>query len=243
MFAREGTPRRVLDKVFFHAPMKGSEPERCKVTARNGSGLASLEPMEISAVPPFAHLNPRLLVLRGVLSVAFAVLMFAWPGPGLLAIALLFGAYAFVDGVSAIATGVRRGRRGWVLPVLEGIAGIAAGVITALWPSITILVLSIFMGAWALTTGVLELVAAVSLADVMGRPVRGPRVLLAIAGALSIALGILIFARPAAGPIALLTFVGTYCFLFGIVLIALGARLSRAKRVEEPGEERPLKAA
>src|SRR4051812_19211382 len=87
-------------------------------------------------------LNPRWLILRGVLSILFGVLAFAWPGPGLLAIALLFGAYALVDGVCAIGTAFERGRKGWALPALEGAAGIAAGILTVIWPAITVLVLS-----------------------------------------------------------------------------------------------------
>src|SRR4051794_19861430 len=83
------------------------------------------------------------LVLRGVAAVLFGLAAIFWPGITLLSLVLLFGAFAFIDGVLAIAaaiTGASRQTRWWVL-VLEGIAGIAAAVAAAVWPGITALAL------------------------------------------------------------------------------------------------------
>jgi uncharacterized membrane protein HdeD (DUF308 family) len=48
-----------------------------------------------------------MLILAGLLWVAFGVLLLAWPGPGAVTLALLFGIFAIVYGVSHIATGIR----------------------------------------------------------------------------------------------------------------------------------------
>ena len=72
------------------------------------------------------------LVLRGVLDVLFGIAAFAWPGITLAALALLYGAFALVDGCFAIAAalvGRPRGMPWWAL-LVEGMLGIAVGVIT-----------------------------------------------------------------------------------------------------------------
>src|SRR4051794_25680509 len=88
--------------------------------------------METALLRSRYTLNPNSLILRGTLSIAFGFLAFIWPGPGLLAIAFLYGAYAFMDGTLAIATGIRQGRRGesWALPIFEGVLGVGAGIVT-----------------------------------------------------------------------------------------------------------------
>src|SRR3954467_14164646 len=80
------------------------------------------------------------IVLRGIAGILFGIITFLSPGISLAALVLLFGAYAFADGVLAIVTAVRRrGADRWWLLLLEGLAGIAAGIVTLLWPGITVI--------------------------------------------------------------------------------------------------------
>src|SRR5215216_2831266 len=105
------------------------------------------------------------LVLRGVFAVLFGLAAFFWPAITLAALVLLFGAYALADGLFAVVaaiTGADRQTRWWAL-LLEGIAGILAATATVLWPGLTALALLYLIAAWAILTGVLEIVAAVRL--------------------------------------------------------------------------------
>ncbi len=47
--------------------------------------------------------NWWLILLRGICAIAFGVLTFIWPGVTLVTLVLLYGAFALVDGVLALA--------------------------------------------------------------------------------------------------------------------------------------------
>lgn len=55
-----------------------------------------------------------LFIATGLISIAFGVLLFVWPGPGAVTLALLFGIFAIIYGVSHIVTGIRLHRTRWV---------------------------------------------------------------------------------------------------------------------------------
>jgi len=95
----------------------------------------------------------------------FGLAVLVWPGATLTALVLLFGAYVLVDGLLAlIVSQLDRHEfdHGWVL-LFKGLAGIAIGVLTYLWPSVTAQSLVYLIAAWAILTGALEVVAAVDL--------------------------------------------------------------------------------
>jgi uncharacterized membrane protein HdeD (DUF308 family) len=181
------------------------------------------------------------VVLRGVAAVLFGVLALIWPDVTMIVLVALFGAYALVDGIITLGTAIfggrERGRRGWL--AVEGVAGILAGVITFAWPEVSALALLWIIAAWALVTGVLEIVAAVRLR----REIEGEW-LLAISGALSVAFGVMLVVWPAAGALAVVTLIGIYAIVFGVVLVGLGLRL-RLRRLHHdamPGVHRPVSA-
>jgi uncharacterized membrane protein HdeD (DUF308 family) len=156
--------------------------------------------------------------LAGIL---FGIITFFAPGISLAALVLLFGAYALVDGVLAIVSAVRRrGADRWWLLLLEGLVGIAAGVLTFLWPAITAIALLYVIAAWALVTGAFEIAAAIRL-----RKAITGEWLLALSGIFSIALGVLLVLYPGPGALAVTIWIGAYAFVFGALLFALGLRL------------------
>lgn len=162
------------------------------------------------------------LVLRGLAAIAFGVLAFVWPQITLTALVFLWGAYALVDGAFAIAAGVKshgENKRWWVL-LLEGILGVAAGLVAFLVPGITALVLLILIAAWAMVTGAFEIAAAIQLR----KYIKGEW-LLALAGVASVLFGLALLSNPAAGALALVWLIGAYSIVFGVLLIVLGVRL------------------
>ena len=162
------------------------------------------------------------LALRGVLAIIFGLLVFAWPGISLWVLVLFFGANALIDGVLAIVAAVRgsaSGARWWGM-LLQGILGIATGIITFLWPGLTTLVLLYFIAAWAIVIGVFEIVAAIRLR----KEIQGEW-LLALRGALAIVFGVILFANPGAGALALVWLIGAFSIALGVVNLILAFRL------------------
>lgn len=162
------------------------------------------------------------LVLRGLAAIAFGVLAFVWPQITLTALVFLWGAYALVDGAFAIPAGVKshgENKRWWVL-LLEGILGVAAGLVAFLVPGITALALLILIAAWAMVTGAFEIAAAIQLR----KYIKGEW-LLALAGVASVLFALALLFNPAAGALALVWLIGAYSIVFGVLLIVLGVRL------------------
>ncbi len=180
--------------------------------------------------------NWWLVVLRGVAGILFGILTFLMPRLSLIALVLLFGAYAFVDGILAIGSALRRREAGmqWWMMLLEGVAGVAAGVVTAIWPGITALALLYLIAIWALLTGVLELMAAVRL-----RRVISGEWLLVLSGIASLVLGVLLLLFPRAGALAVVLWIGAYALVFGILLVALGMRLRAWGRGRRSAQHAP----
>jgi uncharacterized membrane protein HdeD (DUF308 family) len=166
--------------------------------------------------------NWWLVALRGTLAVILGAAAFMWPGITLEVLVLLFGAYAFADGVLVLSFGLMAAEQHeqWWPLVLGGIVGIALGVLAFARPGAVALALVYVVGAWAIVTGLLEIVAAIRLRDVIST-----EWLMGSSGALSVLFGIVFLFQPGAGALALVYLFGFYAILAGIPQISLGFRL------------------
>jgi uncharacterized membrane protein HdeD (DUF308 family) len=171
-------------------------------------------------------------VLRGLFAILFGLLALFWPGMTLIALVILYGIYALADGVLALIEGFHRDVRRAPL-VLEGILGIAAGVIAFVWPGITAFALLYIIAAWALVTGIMEVIGAFR--------VKEHGVWLGLSGVASVAFGVLLFAFPSSGALAVVTIIGIYGVVFGALLLGVGLkmRLSLERRVMRPTTPQP----
>ena len=172
------------------------------------------------------------IALRGLCAVAFGIITFIWPGLSLAALVLLYGVYALFDGGFAVASAwtsrLEPSGRRWPM-LARGLFGLGAGVVALFWPAITALALLYVIAAWALVGGVLEVVAAIRLRDV----IQGEWAL-ALSGVLSFLLGLSLFLFPAAGALALVLWVGAGAIAIGLALCILAFRL-RSWRSQHAG--------
>lgn len=175
----------------------------------------------------------RGLIARGVVGIAFAVVLLVWPEITLHALVLVFGAYSVIDGAVALYAAATPGptaRRWWL--IVHGLAGIAVGVATLLWTGLTALTLLYLIGAWAIALGTIEIGEAVA-----APLAAADRVTLGLDGLLRIAFGVIMWWRPGAGALALITLVAAFALVTGAALIAVAiqVRLRRHERRTAPG--------
>ncbi len=171
-------------------------------------------------------LNWWLLALRGLVAVLFGVLAFIWPGVTLLTLVWLFGAFALVNGLLSLVLAAKapKGYPRLGSLILGGLLGILAGLLAFVMPGITALGLLILIAAWALVTGILEIIAAIRL-----RKIITNEWLLILAGIASVAFGVILLLRPAAGALALIWWIGAWALIFGILMIVLAFRMRNWK--------------
>ena len=166
----------------------------------------------------------KAMALRGAVAIAFAVLILVWPSIGLTALIALFGAYALVSGIATIvgasSVPLPRNRRAWL--VIDGLLGVAVGIVVFVWPGLSALGLLYAIAAWAIVLGSFELVLSFSL------PSSGRRsLLLGLSVLLSIAFGVIMFAKPGAGAIALLALIAAFALVSGVTQVVLAFELRR----------------
>ena len=162
------------------------------------------------------------IVLRGVLAIAFGLGALAWPGLTLEVLVIFFGTFAFVTGVFLLVAGIagRRDHEEWWLLALEGALGIAVGVLTYRAPGLTAVVLVLYIAAWALVSGAFQIAAAIRLR----KEIEG-EFWLGLGGVLSIVFGLILMVSPGTGALALVWLIGTWAIAFGAVAILLGFKL------------------
>src|SRR5258708_441822 len=155
---------------------------------------------------PIMQRNWWLMALRGLFAVIFGLIALLAPGIALLAF------------ISALQERELLYRWGWIL--FEGILSILGGIIAFANPALTVLALLYFIAAWAIVTGIMEIVAAFAIREFVSR-----EWVLALAGIVSVAFGVLLFFFPGAGILSILWLVGIYGIVFGLLFIVRAFQL------------------
>ncbi|MEN5147007.1 HdeD family acid-resistance protein [Brevundimonas diminuta] len=169
------------------------------------------------------HRSWWLLLLRGVAAVAFGVLTFIWPQISLLTLIMVYGIYAFGDGILALVAAIRGGGmvpRWWL--ALAGVISILTAIVVFAWPDLTALVLVYMIGFWSILRGALEIIGAIRLRNEISNEWS-----LGAAGLLSVIFGLILVFMPGAGAIGLLWLIATWAVLFGLLLIWVAFRLKK----------------
>lgn len=168
--------------------------------------------------------NWRALALRGALAITFGIVALVLPRETLLILAFLFGVYALTDGLLALVQGIHQRQRDecWRTVALEGTVGIVVGLLTFIHPVTTTFDLSLWIGRWAVITGLLEIVAAIQL-----RRVIASEQLMLLTGILSFVFGVQMIVFPRMENLSVAWLIGGYAITVGILFTMLACRLHK----------------
>ncbi|MGH1564437.1 HdeD family acid-resistance protein [Mumia sp. DW29H23] len=153
-----------------------------------------------------------IVVVRGVLAIGLGIVALVWPDVTARVVIVLFGIWALADGIIALVSIVTGGGRAWGWLLLEGVLGIAAGIIAFRAPVTVALALVLVVAFWSIMIGVLEISGSLQVRQVPG---SGWGWLLA-SGVISILFGILLFAWPDIGFKTLIVLIGIYALAIGV---------------------------
>jgi uncharacterized membrane protein HdeD (DUF308 family) len=103
--------------------------------------------------------------------------------------------------------------------LLLALISVAAGVAALAWPGITALALAIWIGVWALVTGLGEVAMAFGAGETVGQ-----RAMWSLGGLVSIALAVVLFLQPDIGASALAVVFGLFSIVDGSNALVLAAR-------------------
>lgn len=174
------------------------------------------------------------VLLRGILAIIFGIIALIAPAAALTGIVLVFGAYAFVDGIFEIVQAVRTrstdSHWGWLL--FQGIVSVLAGLAALILPGVAAFAGGLFtlwlIVVYALVHGVLGIVSVAGLDRSSG---KGWAILSAIISIVfAILLGVMVIVSPAASVLSLIWVVGIYAVALGIALIVAAFRVRRLVR-------------
>ena len=166
------------------------------------------------------------ILLRGVASIAFGAMAFLWPGLTIVVLVIMWGAWAFVDGITSLITAWKArdgGKPTWPL-VLIGVLGVGAGLITFFAPGVAAVTLLVFIAWWAIITGVFEIVHAIRV-----RKGIDNEWMLILSGVLSVVVGAYMLSSPAGGALAIVWVIAAWSILLGVLLCSAAFRLKNAR--------------
>lgn len=158
------------------------------------------------------------VLIRGIFAVIFGIVALAWPAVTVWALVIVFGAYAIVDGLSAIyrAISARKVESGWVWWLLGGLVSLGAGIVAFVWPEITALAAVFVIGIWAIMGGLLEIAGSIRLRKLDGAAHWG---MLLFAGILELVFGLVLVFFPISGILSIVWLIGVFALVFGVLLV------------------------
>lgn len=171
-----------------------------------------------------------LVLAKGIMAITMGIFAWAWPGPTLFVLIMIFGVFAIIDGIFTIIISSihRKIMTGWGWSLAAGIFGATIGFLLVLWPLTTSFVFLLFIAFWMMIMGIFGIVNAASHRKEM------PQWGWALAtGIFAIVFSILIIASPLAGALALIWIWGTFGIVYGTLMCIQAYRTRRTIKAEQ----------
>ena len=164
----------------------------------------------------FIARNWGLMLLSGLLTLAFGIAILVWPAATVLVLLVFFGILALLYGLIHIVGAVAAARKqdSWVLELLLGLLEIVVGIIVLARPGVGLGTLLVLIIIWLLAYGFMELFAAFEV-----QASTGWKIFLGISGLASVVVGFIFAFNPEFGIWTVILLVGIYSIFVGVLRV------------------------
>lgn len=151
--------------------------------------------------------------LKGILALAFGILILINPSESIVLLATYFGIFALVGGLIALGYAFRMRQKGgqatfWFI---EASINILIGLIIIFYPHISISIFIAFFGIWAIIIAILQLSTYKRL-----RALNMNGGLILFNGILSLVVGLLLLFNPFEGAMIIAIIIGVYAIIYSL---------------------------
>ncbi len=166
--------------------------------------------------------NKTAFLLTRVLVILLGIVALIWSGYVLGLLVYFFAFFAIIGSIGTIAVGISYSKEQLPAPrwaiLLMGVLGLLIGIATVAAPIFMAIAIIYFIGAWALVTGVGDLIFAFTRAAA-----GNSRLIMVLSGIISVLFGVLVILNPPILTAVLLVQVlGIYAILIGILGVGYG---------------------
>jgi len=157
--------------------------------------------------------------LKGAISIAFGIVLIAWPEETLLFLVVVFGIQALAKGVAGLAQAISLAvkKQRWLLVIIESAIGLFLGVALVFNPHASLGTAAVLIGIWMIATGLSHM--AMAYRD----PSKVQKGLLGTGGLLSVIIGVLLVAVPMETVELAHTLSAIQALVIGIIFITAGS--------------------
>lgn len=155
------------------------------------------------------------LIVRGLVALAFGVVVMAWPQPSLGALAVIWGMWAWAEGIITIHQAVVGATSSRLLQGAIGCSSMVAGAMAFASPGFAAAALTWVLGVWLVGRGVLDAVPA------LRRSPDGVSGTLVLGAAVSVTLGVLFITHPGRAALNITWLLGLVTAVWGAVTVVL----------------------
>jgi len=165
-------------------------------------------------------------LLYGVAAIVFGIVLLAWPEYSVIAMVMAFGILALLDGAVSLLSAILRDLAlpRWLL-VVYALVSIGFGLAALVWPMQMATAMLWLIALWLVVAGLARLVFAIQV-----RKLINGEWLMALSGALALALGILFLVRPHIGLVAVMVWIAIGALLYGVLQVIVALRLRARNR-------------
>lgn len=155
-------------------------------------------------------------LLRGLIAIAFGIILLAWPAATTKVLVVLFGIFVILLGLVIIAGAISeaRAKENYFWTLVLGILSIGIGILAIVYPGLATIGILVIIAAWAIVSGFILVVGAIEAP--VDKKVKWS---LGLVGALSLIVGIVLLVFPNMSVFTVIIIVAAYALAHGILLI------------------------